>query len=569
MSETDFSIRYATYDRGSKDDIWLKNPDGSLYIGAVWPGYTVFTDWHHPKANDWWTNELTLWHEKVAFDGIWLDMNEVSSFCVGSCGTGNLTLNPVHPNFALPGEPGAVIYDYPEDFNVTNATAAASASAASSSQAAATATATSSSTTISYLRTTPTPGVRNVNYPPYVINHVQEGHDLSVHAVSPNATHVDGVQEYDVHNLWGYQETNATYHALLSIFPGKRPFIISRSTFAGSGRWAGHWGGDNASKWAYMFFSIPQALSFSLFGIPMFGVDTCGFNGNTDEELCNRWMQLSAFFPFYRNHNVLSAIPQEPYNWASVIEASKSAMRIRYALLPYLYTLFYLAHTTGSTVMRALAWEFPNDPSLAAVDRQFLLGPSLMVVPVLEPQVDTVKGVFPGVAQGEVWYDWYTQTVFDAKPGVNTTISAPLGHIPVFVRGGNVLPMQQPAQVTRDVRNSPWSLLVALGSDGKASGQLYVDDGESITPPASLHVDFVASNSTLFATGRGAFKDTNPLANVTVLGVPAAPSAVTLNNETVPSESVTYNSTSKVLVVNGLQSLTRDGAWSSDWVLKW
>ncbi|KAL1980272.1 hypothetical protein VTN96DRAFT_4416 [Rasamsonia emersonii] len=563
------SDAYATYDRGSKDDIWLKNPDGSLYIGAVWPGYTVFTDWHHPKANDWWTNELTLWHEKVAFDGIWLDMNEVSSFCVGSCGTGNLTLNPVHPNFALPGEPGAVIYDYPEDFNVTNATAAASASAASSSQAAATATATSSSTTISYLRTTPTPGVRNVNYPPYVINHVQEGHDLSVHAVSPNATHVDGVQEYDVHNLWGYQETNATYHALLSIFPGKRPFIISRSTFAGSGRWAGHWGGDNASKWAYMFFSIPQALSFSLFGIPMFGVDTCGFNGNTDEELCNRWMQLSAFFPFYRNHNVLSAIPQEPYNWASVIEASKSAMRIRYALLPYLYTLFYLAHTTGSTVMRALAWEFPNDPSLAAVDRQFLLGPSLMVVPVLEPQVDTVKGVFPGVAQGEVWYDWYTQTVFDAKPGVNTTISAPLGHIPVFVRGGNVLPMQQPAQVTRDVRNSPWSLLVALGSDGKASGQLYVDDGESITPPASLHVDFVASNSTLFATGRGAFKDTNPLANVTVLGVPAAPSAVTLNNETVPSESVTYNSTSKVLVVNGLQSLTRDGAWSSDWVLKW
>jgi alpha-glucosidase len=106
---------------------------------------------------------------------------------------------------------------------------------------------------------------------------------------------------------------NATYQALLNVFPGKRPFIIGRSTFAGSGKWAGHWGGDNFSLWPWMYFSIPQALNFALFGIPMFGVDTCGFTGNSDEELCNRWMQLSAFFPFYRNHNVLSTRPQEPY----------------------------------------------------------------------------------------------------------------------------------------------------------------------------------------------------------------------------------------------------------------
>lgn len=90
-------------------------------------------------------------------------------------------------------------------------------------------------------------------------------------------------------------------------------------------------------------------------------------------------MQLSAFFPFYRNHNVLAAIPQEAYVWASVAEATKAAMAIRYSLLPYMYTLFYQAHTTGSTVMRALSWEFTTDPTLAAVDNQFLLGPSLMV----------------------------------------------------------------------------------------------------------------------------------------------------------------------------------------------
>ena len=131
---------------------------------------------------------------------------------------------------------------------------------------------------------------------------------MAVHAVSPNATHADGTQEYDVHNLFGHQILNATYQALLNVFPGKRPFIIGRSTFAGSGTVAGHWGGDNFSLWAYMFFSIPQALSFSLFGIPMFGVDTCGFTANTDEELCNRWMQLYVLSVFSLNPSQLTSL---------------------------------------------------------------------------------------------------------------------------------------------------------------------------------------------------------------------------------------------------------------------
>ena len=238
-----------------------------------------------------------------------------------------------------------------------------------------------------------------------------------------------------------------------------------------------------------MYFSIPQALSFSLFGIPMFGVDTCGFNGNSDEELCNRWMQLSAFFPFYRNHNTLSANSQEPYIWSSVIDATKTAMSIRFQLLPYMYTLFYQAHTTGSTVMRALSWECPNDPSLAAADLQFFLGPAILVTPVLAQGATTVDGVFPGAGKGEIYYDWYTQSQVNASAGQNITIAAPLGHIPVFVRGGYILPMQQPAMTTSAARMTPWSILVALNEEGAASGSLYLDDGESISPPATLNVD--------------------------------------------------------------------------------
>jgi alpha-glucosidase len=485
---------YPTFNRGNETNAFMLNENGSLYIGSVWPGYTVFPDWIGAVLNgtgafDWWTNEMTLWHQNLSFDGIWIDMSEVSSFCYGSCGNANVTMNPVHPPFQLPGEPGNIQYQYPEGFNLTNATEAASISFASSAQASAISATQAPAVTTStvYKRTTPSSSARNIEYPPYAINHVQGA--LGVHAVLPNATHHGGTVEYDHHNLFGHQILNATYHALLNVFPTKRPFIIGRSTFAGSGKWSGHWGGDNASLWAYMFFSIPQALSFSLFGIPMFGVDTCGFNGNTDEELCNRWMQLSAFFPFYRNHNVLSTIPQEPYRWASVIEASKVAMNIRYTLLPYIYTTFYQAHSTGSTVMRALAWEFPNEPLLASADRQFLLGSSLMVVPVLAQGANTTGGVFPGVGCGEVWYDWYTQFPVAASPGQNITIDAPLGHIPVYIRGGSVLPTQQAGMTTKECRSNPWGLIAATSLAGTASGQLYVDDGVSVSPNATLWVE--------------------------------------------------------------------------------
>ncbi|KAI0004052.1 glycoside hydrolase family 31 protein [Xylariaceae sp. FL0662B] len=568
------SDAYPPFNRGLDHDAFLLNPDGSIYIGSVWPGYTVFPDWigalfNGTGTNQWWASEIAEYYNNIKFDGIWIDMSEVSSFCVGSCGSGNLTLNPAHPPVPLPGEPGNEVLEYPEGFNLTNATEAASASAALSSQTAAATSETS--TTTSYLRTTPTPGVRNINYPPYTINNWHG--DLAVHAVSPNATHHGGTLEYDFHNLYGHQILNATYHALLNVFPEKRPFIIGRSQFAGSGKWAGHWGGDNYSLWAYMYFSIPQALSFSLFGIPMFGVDTCGFSDNADAELCARWMQLSAFFPFYRNHNVLGAASQEPYAWAAVADASKAAMRIRYALLPYLYTTFYLSHATGSTTLRALAWEFPDEPWLAGADRQFLVGGALLVTPCLVQGAATVDGVFPGAGAGTVWYDWYNRTSIaggvGAGAGDNVTLDAPLGHIPVHVRGGRVLPMQEPRLTTAAARASPWSLLVALDADGRAAGGLYLDDGESLVPNATTWVDFTVSRSELKATPHGNFTDGNALGNVTVMGTLGAVSRVELNGEAIDTGKWELQHEGRVLEITGLDELTADGAWIRERVLSW
>ncbi|KAF1985556.1 glycoside hydrolase family 31 protein [Aulographum hederae CBS 113979] len=562
---------YPPYYRGHDMDVWMHNPDGSEYIGAVWPGYTVFPDWHSTNSVAYWTQEMALWYDQIPFDGIWIDMSEVSSFCVGSCGTGNLSLNPVHPPFGLPGEVGSVVFDYPEGFNLTNATEAASASAGSSSQASMISATSVPTATRPYFRTTPTAGARDVDHPPYAINNVQG--DLAVHAISPNATHADGVLDYDVHNLFGHQILNATYQALLNVFPGKRPFIIGRSTFAGSGKYAGHWGGDNSAKWAYMYFSIPQALSFSLFGFPMFGVDTCGFNGNSDEELCNRWMQLSAFFPFYRNHNTLSTIPQEPYIWSSVASATRTAISVRYSLLPYIYTLFHASHTTGSAVMRALAWEFPNDPTLANADHQFLLGTSLLVTPVLEQGATSVRGVFPGAGGGDdggtIWYDWYNQTaIANLQKGENRTIDAPLGHIPLFVRGGSVIPMQKPGYTTKECRQGEWSLLVALDVMGTARGELYVDDGESLVQNATLEVSFVVQGGALSVSARGGYVEENRLANVTVMGVQGGVGDVKLGGSIV-GEGVEFEEEQGLLKISGLQNYTGDGAWMRDWILSW
>lgn len=426
--------------------------DGALLVFPDWVAASLGTS-NGVGAFEWWNNELLQWSQKVSFDGIWIDMSEVSSFCVGSCGSKNKSTE-------------------------------AGASRASSVGVAVS----SSPTTSSYLRTTPTPGARNVNYPPYVINNILG--DLASHTVSPNATHQGGMLEYDFHNLFGYQILGATHQALLAVFPEKRPFIIGRSTHAGSGKWAGHWGGDNYSLWAYMYFSISQALSFSIFGIPMFGVDTCGFSGNADMELCSRWMQLSAFFPFYRNHNSIGADSQEPYVWDKVAQASRDAIAIRYSLLPYIYTIFEQAHETGSTVMRALAWEFPGEPWLAGAEQQFLLGSSILVTPVLAKGATSVDGVFPGTGDGvTVWYDWYSYTaVAGVGRGQNVTIDAPLGHIPVYVRGGSVVPTQEPGMTTRESRSNPWGLLVALNLQGAAQGTLYLDDGESLVPSAATWV---------------------------------------------------------------------------------
>lgn len=514
---------------------------------------------------DFWTSELVDYHKQIQYDGIWIDLNEVSSYCDGSCGSGERNANAVHPPFLLPGDLGNVELDYPESFDVTNKTEAVIAAAAASSQASASSAQKPATSTVSFTRVPPAATARNLNFPPYVINNVNDGHSLVRGTISPNATHNDmyNSTEYDYHNLFSHMILNATHDALLHVFAGRRPFVIGRSTFAGSGTVAAHWGGDNRSKWGAMYFSIAQAFTFMIAGIPMFGVDTCGFTENTDMELCTRWMELSAFFPFYRNHNDISAIPQEAYIWASTARATRTVMNIRYSLLPYMYTLFYAANENGDMVMRPLQFEFPEEEHLKAVDNQFLLGPALLITPVLEPLVSHVKGVFPGIDTGTIWYDWYTLQPEVVRHGENKTLSAPLEHINIHVRGGSILPMQQPGYTTAESRTNPWSLLIVLDEDGKACGDLYLDDGYSVNPDETKHVSLRYEESKLYANATGEYEDGNALANVTIAGFSVRPEILDIgaDGDTIDKSGVKVDYDKGVLRVTGLEKFTSDGAW--------
>ncbi|KAI0338173.1 glycoside hydrolase family 31 protein [Trametopsis cervina] len=541
---------YDPYTRGAELDVFIKNPNGSEYVGQVWPGYTVFPDWFSENAETYWTEAFQNWSNLgVQFSGIWLDMNEATSFCDGSCGTGIDISNTTVPSI-LPGMPGNPVVEYPEGYNATISGPSGNITV---------------NGTLTFNQAAPPNLVKrgvgagnqtgvDLNAPPYAI-HNGNGR-LSLRTLATNASHAGGYVELDVHNLWGMMEEKATHKALLAIRPDKRPFLISRSTFPSAGKWTGHWLGDNFSKWQYMYFNIQGVLQFQIFQIPFVGADTCGFNGNTDEELCNRWMQLSAFMPFYRNHNERGAISQEPYRWDSVANASRIAITQRYSLLPYWYTLFANSSQFGAPPVRALFYEFPDEPELFAVDRQYLIGRDLLVTPVLTPNVSSVDGIFPG--RGSVtWRDWYTHDVVNATSGANTTLAAPLGHINVHIRDGSVLLLHsKPAYTINETRQGPYSLLVSQASDGYAFGTAYIDDGESVPPTPNRTVEFTASKSQVKILTRGDFHVTQKLDTITILGV-SKPSEVIVQGQ--PTKSFSYSDKQQKLVLDGLSvDLNRD-----------
>ncbi|KFQ99838.1 Lysosomal alpha-glucosidase, partial [Nipponia nippon] len=297
------------------------------------------------------------------------------------------------------------------------------------------------------------------------------GDSLSAKTVCASAKQKASVH-YNLHNLYGLMEARATARSGGSA-PSSSPAPPSpaRAGIQGTG-----WATIGASGRTCITPSQVGLLSFSLFGIPLVGADICGFSGSTSEELCTRWMQLGAFYPFARNHNTQNEKAQDPTVFSPAARtAMKNVLLTRYSLLPFLYTLFHRAHLQGDTVARPLFFEFPRDVATLGLDRQFLWGRSLLVTPVLEPGVDSVTGYVP---RG-VWYDFYTGSSVNSS-GEMLKMLAPLEHLNLHVREGAILPTQKPGTTSEATRGNPLHLIVALSSSGTAWGDLFWDDGESL-----------------------------------------------------------------------------------------
>lgn len=458
ISNTQPPGSYRPYDLGEKMDIFIKNETGQLFIGSVWPGPTVFPDFSYQKSFEYWSSLIKEFWNKVPIDGLWIDMNEISSFINGSLDgcKDNQFNNPPY----LPAVDKGVLYG-----------------------------------------NTVCPSARQKSWP-----------------------------HYDLHNVYGLMETNATYQALKALPVGNRPFIISRSTFPGQGHYGGHWTGDDAATYHDMYRSISALLSANLFGIPLMGTDICGFREETTYELCLRWYQLGAFYPFSRSHNSIDCKQdQDPGAFDSSFAAAvKDFYLTRYSLLPYLYTLFYESHKNGTPVARAMFFEFPSHKDTYRIDWQFMWGSGLLIAPVLTEGAKSVDVYLPAES---LWYNFFNGETYLGK-GANITFPAPLDAVNLLVQGGTILPMQEPALTTTISRLNDFTLLVALSSNGTAHGTLFWDDGstqESLDKEQYNLISFSVKEQKLLSHVLEMRYVNKMVIGVTVFGVDTQPNTVRMN----------------------------------------
>ena len=233
------------------------------------------------------------------------------------------------------------------------------------------------------------------------------------------------------------QAANGDRQPLCRLRPAERPFLFSRSGWAGMQRYGGTWSGDVATGWPGLRASLSLVLGLGLCGVPYSGPDIGGFDGSPSPELYLRWFQLGAYLPLFRTHASLRAGRREPWEFGpEVLEHARAALLERRRLLPYFVTLARLARRTGAPYVRPVWWGAPEDRALRDCEDTFLLGDGLLVAPVFEPGADRRAVRLP---RGR-WYDTATERVYEG-PG-QVVVEAPLSRIPVFARAGAVLPVQ-------------------------------------------------------------------------------------------------------------------------------
>ncbi|GAA3863071.1 glycoside hydrolase family 31 protein [Streptomyces lacrimifluminis] len=246
-----------------------------------------------------------------------------------------------------------------------------------------------------------------------------------------------GGDHREAHNVYGLCMAQAAFEGLRELAPEERPFIFSRSGWAGMQRYGGAWSGGVETGWPGLRASLSLVMGLGLCGVPYSGPDVGGFGGRPSPELYLRWFQLGAHLPLFRTHSSLRAGHREPWEFgAEVLAHARVALVERRRLLPYFMTLAHLARRTGAPYVRPLWWGAPEERALRDCEDAFLLGDCLLVAPVLDPGADRRAVQLP---RGR-WYDTVTEQAYEGPCQV--LVDAPLSRIPVLARAGAVVPVR-------------------------------------------------------------------------------------------------------------------------------
>ena len=379
---------YAPYDSGMAADVFMKNPDGTPFVGPVWPGAAVFPDFTQAKARDWWGRNYAEF-VGMGVAGFWNDMNEPAVFN--------------SPTKTMP---------------------------------------------IDVVNTIDSPGFK------------------------PRKT-----TQAETHNITGMLNACATYDGVKKLAPDRRPFVMTRASYAGGQRCSATWTGDNTSSWAHLSLSTTQLSSLGLSGFAYSGADIGGFAGNAPSpELLTRWIEVGAFNPIMRDHYQKGKPEQEVWvHGAQQENIRRRYIEERYRLMPYLYGLAEENSRTGLPLMRPVVLEYPavvkGGDRVGGTEDQYMLGRDLLIAP---PQTWESPAPYDIGLPGVGWYDYWTG---EQVQGASVRETPRLDRLPVFVRPGAIIPRQPLVQSTAETPKGAMEINVYPGND--CTGSLYLDDGVS------------------------------------------------------------------------------------------
>lgn len=409
----------STCTEGLEKGYFCKKADGTPFVAAVWPGKAYFADFLRPEVREWFGHKYKALTD-CGIEGFWNDMNEPSLFY-------------------SPERLRAFLNDMAALREKDN--------------------------------------IEQEEFFPRVVGGAM-GLMNSPADYASFYHEVDGqkVRHDQVHNLYGGSMTRAAGEAFADLRPGQRTLLYSRSSFIGSHRYGGIWLGDNNSSWAQLLANIQMMPSVQMCGFLYSGADLCGFSSDTTPDLALRWLEFGLLTPLMRNHSAVGTRMQEYYRFPEVLPAVRNMIRLRYALLPYLYSEFMKAALENTSYFRPLAFDYPDDPDAREVEDQLLLGEGLMAAPVY---VQNAHGRHVYLPEPMKLLRLRAVDDYDEEilPAGHHYIRCALDEVLLFLRPGHIVPVAQPTNNTSELDDASLTLWSFLPDGESAEYRMYRDDG--------------------------------------------------------------------------------------------